>query len=542
MFVIDETPRSKKRQRATLESFPTDCSEERPSAKRRKSTSEAGTYRWHRTPSFWNRLSRVHLSRGALREFDRRTSGAKQPVSTLLSSIHTSSGPATKSVKRFARHGGPDLTHIRGFAVLADQDDTMSESNSSRKRSSASGGSGASRKSKSSYDPNFGQNLIDAGIYPHDEISQPNNAQDIRDEMAKYRASLSPSRFGDEDFKAFTRLCNRAGDEATVRADIMSIIAGESREKHYYAADRQFNHLEPLAADLPKAVPDLYDGAYPREIERRVRRDLGKHIVPCNNTSLPAAPNFFLEGKSEGGRADVAKRQACHDGAIGARAMHSLQNYQSAEPIYDGNAYSYSSTYHQGTATLQHYAHHLTGPKTPGEPPECHTTLLNGFQMSGNINSFREGARGFRNTRDRAKTDRDKFIDHANQIARRASTDAPSTTLTDSCTSLSILQEDESDTSTELVAEQTTVKRTRFSTVEQSRHAAVPPPIAASYATAHLGREPTVSRQPTTSAHYLQSTTRSRASIEDGYPRRQIKPTQKVLDNTSANGGVRQRR
>ncbi|KAK5200710.1 hypothetical protein LTR41_012251, partial [Exophiala xenobiotica] len=118
-------------------------------------------------------------------------------------------------------------------------DDNMCESNSSRKRSSTSRGSGATPKTKSSYDPNFEQNLIDGGIYPHNRGSKPNNAQDIRHDMRAPRASLSPSRFGDEDFDAFVDLCDRAGDEATARADIMSIIAGESRKKHYYASDRK---------------------------------------------------------------------------------------------------------------------------------------------------------------------------------------------------------------------------------------------------------------------------------------------------------------
>jgi hypothetical protein len=416
----------------------------------------------------------------------------------------------------------------------------MSQSNSSRKRSSTSGGSGATPKTKSSYDPNFEQNLIDGGIYPYNRGSKPNNAQDIRNDMRAPRASLSPSRFGDEDFDAFVDLCDRAGDEATARADIMSIIAGESRKKHYYAADRKFNHLEPLTDDLPTAQPDLYDGAYPQQIDRSVRRDLGKHIVPSNNTSLPAAPNFFLEGKSAGGRADVAKRQACHDGAIGARAMHSLQNYQSAVPKYDGKAYSYSSTYHQGTATLQLYAHHLTPPKTPGGPPECHMSQLDSFGMTGNINTFIAGAGGFRHNRDRAKTNRDDFIDHANQIARRAPADTPSTTFTDSRTSLSELQEDESDTSPdELVAEQTTTKRTRHATVEQSRHAAMPP-TAGPYSTTRLSHESTISRQATANAQYVQSNARSRHPTEDGNTRRQIRPTQKVLDNTDT--GFRDRR
>jgi len=526
MFVLNKDLPSKKRRRDTLPS-----PEDSPSPKRKKRTSEAETYRWHRTPSFWNRLSKVHLTRGALREFDRRTLKAEQPVLTPESGINTSSGPGTKSVKRLSRHGGPDLAHVRGFAILPDQDDNMSQSNSSRKRSSTSGGNGATRKTKSSYDPNFEQNLIDGGIYLHSRSSKPNNVQAIRDYMAEPRASLSPSRFGDEDFDAFIDFCDRAGDKATARADIMSLIAGESRKKHYYAADRQFNHLEPVAEDLPEPRPNLYDGAFPQQIERRVRRDLGKHIVPCNNTSLPAAPNFFMEGKSQGGRADVAKRQACHDGAIGARAMHSLQNYQSAEPIYDGNAYSYSATYHQGTVTLQLYTYHLTAPKAPGEPPECHMTQLKGYQMSSDRETFVKGAGGFRHNRDRAKTDRDKFIDVANQIARRAPADTPSTRFTHSRTSLSVLQENESDTSAdEVAAEQTAAKRTRYATCETSRHTAMSP-TAASYSTRRLSHEATVSQQPTTS---VQPNPHSRPPSEDGRTRRQIRPTWKVLDNADA--------
>lgn len=51
--------------------------------------------------------------------------------------------------------------------MLADQDEKMSQTNSSLKRSSTSSSNGKPVKTgKSSYDPNFEQNLIDAGIYP----------------------------------------------------------------------------------------------------------------------------------------------------------------------------------------------------------------------------------------------------------------------------------------------------------------------------------------------------------------------------------------
>lgn len=52
--------------------------------------------------------------------------------------------------------------------------------------------------------------------------------------------------------------------------------------------------------------------------------------MPTNHTRAPAAPNFFLGGGR--GVADMAGRQACYDGALGARAMHSLRNYGKKEP------------------------------------------------------------------------------------------------------------------------------------------------------------------------------------------------------------------
>jgi hypothetical protein len=160
--------------------------------------------------------------------------------------------------------------------------------------------------------------------------------------------------------------------------------------------------------------------------------------------------------------------------------------------------------------------------------------------MTGNRETFVKGAGGFRHNRDRAKTDRDNFIEHANQIARRAPTDTPSTSFTDSRTSLSMLQEDESDTSAdELAAEQMTAKRTRHTTLEKSRHPAMTP-TAAPYSTTRLSHESTISRQAMTNAQYVQPNARSRHPTEGGETRRQIRPTQKVLDNTDA--GFRDRR
>lgn len=54
----------------------------------------------------------------------------------------------------------------------------------------------------------------------------------------------------------------------------------------------------------------------------------------------PLAPSFFMEVKGPDGSAAVATRQARYDGALGSRAIHSLQNYNEEEPLYDGTPYT----------------------------------------------------------------------------------------------------------------------------------------------------------------------------------------------------------
>ncbi|KAI5921723.1 hypothetical protein F4810DRAFT_677495 [Camillea tinctor] len=69
---------------------------------------------------------------------------------------------------------------------------------------------------------------------------------------------------------------------------------------------------------------------------------------------------------------------------------------------------------------LQLYAHHPTAPAAPGERPSYHMTRLNNYAMTGNRQSFVEGATALRNMRDLAKRCRDDFIIAANTHERQA--------------------------------------------------------------------------------------------------------------------------
>ncbi|OAT10224.1 hypothetical protein BDBG_05891 [Blastomyces gilchristii SLH14081] len=88
----------------------------------------------------------------------------------------------------------------------------------------------------------------------------------------------------------------------------------------------------------------------------------------------------------------VATRQACYDGALGARGiMHALQSYQQdgLGSTYDNSAYTLTSTYHGGTLKL--YTTHLTESKGSGDRPEYIMTQLNTWGMTGNLETFRQG-------------------------------------------------------------------------------------------------------------------------------------------------------
>ena len=202
-------------------------------------------------------------------------------------------------------------------------------------------------------------------------------------------------------------------------ANILPIIRGNTDFPN--KGNLPFANLDSITdGTTVDAVPDLYDGSYPKDISKVVRKDLSKTVIPTSHGRAPVAPNFFVEAKAPRGGADVAKRQACLDGAVGARAMHSLYNYGEVEPIYDGNAHSFSATYHDGT--LKMYAHHMTAPTAEGGLPEYHMTQIDTWGMTGNIETFKRGAAAFRNARDIAQQRRETLIQAANMRVMQAAT------------------------------------------------------------------------------------------------------------------------
>ncbi|KAI1318491.1 hypothetical protein F5Y16DRAFT_391888 [Xylariaceae sp. FL0255] len=417
-------------------------------------------------PAFWDNLSEIPLTRRALRELDRRNTTtasylrrtlrppSRRPITRRaareLWPVQASLQPATQYLRRsgqfelkqlraFARQGGPDLSELRAEGHVHEPNLVAAESGMSsrpsglgrRKRGSASpskrtlASQTTSTKSTGPYDRVFQQHLVDHGIYPDgyeypngETPPPPDNLNEIIRALAKPRPSLSPSRFSDGDFRQFKRADTHAAKEWQVTSTVIPIIEGDVEDTKCVSGQIPFINLDHLTdGSLVPGNPDRYYGSRPEQLNRQVRTELSGHVVPSTQHDLPIAPNFFLAIKGPDGSLAVAERQACYDGALGARGIRSLQTYGDVGSDFDNKAYTITSTYHGGT--LKMYTSHPLPSASPGAHNEYVTTQINSWSMTGNASTFRQGATAYRNSRDWAKQERDKAIQKANEKSAR---------------------------------------------------------------------------------------------------------------------------
>jgi hypothetical protein len=222
-----------------------------------------------------------------------------------------------------------------------------------------------------------------------------------------------------------------ARKEGQVTKSAIPFIESKIRDARCVSGKIPFGNLDPPTNDnLVPGNPDLYYGARPEQLDRRVREELSGHIILLMQDDLPIAPNFFLAAKGPGGTAKVTRRQACYDGALGARGVHSLQSYGQGRPVYDNNAYTITSIYNDGQ--LKMYTSHPAQPAGPGTRRECYMNQLRSFAMTDTAETFRDGATAFRNARDWTEEQRNEAIKRADERANNVYGGQPATASTDS--------------------------------------------------------------------------------------------------------------
>ena len=272
-------------------------------------------------------------------------------------------------------------------------------------------------------DPNFQQRLNDDDIYPYNykypDGSRPPLPADwdaTNQRLTRYRRSQSPSSFPVDKYQKFVDEDADAHNEDAVKTKVVSALLHAMGAHEGAQHSIWFGNLDPMAKHITQTQPDYYYGAHPQQLDKQIRKDkkISKHIIPSSFTNLPIVPNLFMEAKGPNGLAAVLLRQACHDGAIGARAIHSLQAYGQDEAVYTNNISAISCTYHVGV--LKMYAHSVARPNGPGTNPQYLMHQVNGWVMTSNKESFLQGATAFKNAMDIAREYRNAAIEHANEM------------------------------------------------------------------------------------------------------------------------------
>lgn len=238
---------------------------------------------------------------------------------------------------------------------------------------------------------------------------------EILQTLSRSRASLSPSRFSHEDFRKFKRADAHTRKESDVTASVIPIIEGDIGDSRCTAGQVPFTNLDHLTdGTLVPGNPDKYYSARPEQLQRSIRTELDGQIVPSTQHDLPIAPNFFLQIKGPDGTPAVALRQACYDGALGARSIQSLRSHAGSQPTYDNNAYTLTSIYQGGQ--LKIFTSHPI-PPTGSNTTGCSMTQLKAYSLTSDRGTCCAGIAAYRNGRDWAKEQRDKAISRANEAS-----------------------------------------------------------------------------------------------------------------------------
>lgn len=287
---------------------------------------------------------------------------------------------------------------------------------------------GAKKKRTSAYDVNFEIVMAENGVYGPDyqfhngrSLPTPKNLKNVKEALSARRNSLSSEDVFEPMFRTFKRH-GEGQTESTWKQVSLGILTGNELG-YNTCCDAMLSNLNSLlkADALVRPVPDRYDGANPMSVDADIRRQLDKLIVPVRDNCQSVAPNFFFEMKRPDGNFRVLKRQAMHDGAIGARAMHSLRNYHQTGQQFDDMAYTISATYQDGF--LRIYVHHVIAGVKEGLPEYFMTRIFSRDITEPEF--FSSEVLALRNARDWAKSTRDRLISEANRRVGLGATQNP---------------------------------------------------------------------------------------------------------------------
>lgn len=293
----------------------------------------------------------------------------------------------------------------------------MSSSQSSSKRQRSTNSSSVtskSRKSTTPYDCGFEQNLINHDVYLNNRAQTLKNWEKIKKRLAISRSSLLFFKFFEAAFKAFWASDFQVKNEDDVMIDVVSVISDIHQNNHFSARKTKFENLNPLTDDtIASANLNLFYDAHSEQLDWRIHDKLSSCIILLTMKDKSMTSNFYFKAKGSDEFTAVTRRQACYNDAVEVRGLQSLQSYEQDGPIYNNNAYTITSIYHNGQ--LQMYTTHITLSAGLKRRSEYQMTQFRSFAMTDTIETFQQGVTAFWNGQDLVKEWRKEFISAANE-------------------------------------------------------------------------------------------------------------------------------
>lgn len=316
-----------------------------------------------------------------------------------------------------------------------------------------------SKATTNAYTLNFEDILANHSITRPNPSKPPDNVDEWKKRMKQERSNRKLENFTAAQFLEFQNISQDSRIENQVMRYIYPYFRESAKQDGLHSAqqNRPCKNWRPLIPPPSGAKtqknplvipqPDLWDGLRKQKY-RKLRKALYKWIVPANRRS-PSLSNFFGEFKSPRGTAACAIRQACYDGALGARGMHKAQNLgkEGGKEVYDNNAYTISFWY--GSGSMNAYLHWKSPPKFAGDEIPYNMYLVGQWALIADIEDFRRGITAFRNARDMAYEFRVLFAKKATRKLDRSSKLADNLNLDCQPSSYDSSQNDDDDDSSD---------------------------------------------------------------------------------------------
>lgn len=347
-------------------------------------------------------------------------------------------------LQRFARHGGPDLTDLRGWVVRLPRGGhgsatgrgargRIQKQQRPRTRSSQNNTSTSRSETSGPYDAAFRQHLINHKVWPLGYYLETGRRPPAPDKMQAIiaflnggRSSLEPETFTEDHFSAFLKAHDLATSEEPRCRTLESVEGPELSlsSAHVKRGPVQFNRLRPLLPDnLVPGFPDRVYGSRPENLHATVAEhpDLAPLNLPTAAQDL-ACPNLIVHVEGPYGTQETANVQAVYDGALAARGMEALWRFDCSHEDSSANeqhiARTLTCTFAAGI--LRIHAVHVrpgTGSLDSLRNAEYITTLLGVWVMDLNLEDFRRGAAAYRNAIKWARIQREEIVRFANRRA-----------------------------------------------------------------------------------------------------------------------------